>query len=156
MHAMPDDISLDHIDRLLINYLQDGLPICDKPYAHVSDELGLNEETVIERIASLLERKLLSRFGPMFHAEKMGGGLALAAMSITEDDFDRIADIVNSFDEIAHNYQRSHRFNMWFVIATEFPEGIQSVSDQIEALSGYPVYCMPKKEEFYVGLRFEV
>ena len=57
--------------------------------------------------------------------------------------------------EVAHNYEREHAFNMWFVLATETPERIHEVIAAIERATGYKVYNLPKLEEFYVGLRFE-
>jgi hypothetical protein len=76
-------------------------------------------------------------------------------MCIPEDHFERVADIVNSFSEVAHNYERDHELNMWFVVATDVPGRVQEVLDEIEQASGYPVYNMPKEHEFFVGLRFE-
>lgn len=147
---------LDSRDRQLLNHLQDGFPICEYPYQRVAGELGMTEDELIARIDNLLASGYLSRFGPMYHAEKMGGGLSLAAMSIPAEHFERIADIVNGLPEIAHNYERDHALNMWFVIATEEKHAVDAVVDKIQALTGYPVYNMPKIEEFYVGLRFAV
>ena len=90
----------------------------------------------------------------MYHAEQLGGALTLAAMEVPTTDFDRIAEIVNSFPEVAHNYAREHRLNMWFVLATERPERIAAVIAEIERATGCRVYNMPKEEEFFVGLRF--
>lgn len=147
---------LDTLDRRLLNRLQDGFPVCERPYQQVADEFGITEAELIARIRNLLATRYLSRFGPMYHAERMGGGLSLAAMSIPPEDFERIAAIVNSLPEIAHNYERDHRLNMWFVIATENKQDVDSVVASLQTLTGYPVYNMPKIEEFYVGLRFAV
>ena len=147
---------MDELDRALINTLQGGFPICERPYAEVATRLGSDEETVIERIGSLLERGLLSRFGPMYHAEQMGGALSLAAMQIPPDDFGRVTGIVNSQPQVAHNYERNHRLNMWFVLATETPEGQQETITRIERETGYPVYNMPKIREYFVELKLHV
>ncbi|MFA7096063.1 MAG: AsnC family transcriptional regulator [Gammaproteobacteria bacterium] len=147
---------MDETDRAIINMLQGGFPICERPYAEAGRALGLGEDELLERIASLLERGFLSRFGPMYHAERMGGALTLAAMRVPPSDFERVAAIVNDFPEVAHNYERAHEFNMWFVLATETPQRIGEVIRAIERETGYPVYDMPKQEEFYVGLRFVV
>jgi DNA-binding Lrp family transcriptional regulator len=147
---------MDELDRALINTLQGGFPICERPYAEVAARLGSDEETVIERIGSLLERGLLSRFGPMYHAEQMGGALSLAAMQIPPEDFERVTGIVNSQPQVAHNYARNHRLNMWFVLATETPEGQQEAITRIERETGYPVYNMPKIREYFVELKLHV
>ena len=146
---------LSDIDRALINRLQDGFPICEQPYQVVAEELGIDEHDLIGRIQTLLDDNVLTRFGPMYHAGQMGGALSLAAMRIPPECFDEMVAIVNQFPEIAHNYEREHELNMWFVIATETPEGVADVIDQIETSTGYRVYNMPKEEEFYVNLRFK-
>ncbi len=147
---------MDHFDRAIINRLQDGFPICERPYTEVAAELGLSEFELIGRLERLLAEKKLSRFGPMYHAERLGGGLSLCAMRVPEADFDRVAEQVNAFPEVAHNYARDHALNMWFVLATETPQGIADAIAGIERSTGLPVYDMPKQEEFFVGLRFDV
>lgn len=149
-------VELDALDRRIINRLQDGFPISESPYADVAAELATDESTLLKRIDTLLEQGVLSRFGPMYHAEVLGGGLTLAAMRIAPDDFARVAEQVNDFPEVAHNYERDHELNMWFVLATETPARIATVIREIERVTGYPVYNMPKKEEFFVGLKFKV
>ncbi len=147
---------MDSIDRAIINQLQGGFPICEHPYQVMADQFGITESDLIQRLEQMLEKKQLSRFGPMYHAERLGGGLSLCAMSIPDDEFDHVVDQVNSFPEVAHNYARDHELNMWFVLATETPERIDSVLEEIEQATGYQVYNMPKQHEFYVGLKFEV
>jgi DNA-binding Lrp family transcriptional regulator len=147
---------LDAIDRAIINKLQKGLPICPRPYEQAAAEFGISEGELIQRLKAMLDDKRLSRFGPLFHAERMGGGLSLCAMALPEDDFERVAEQVNAYPEVAHNYARDHELNMWFVLATETPQRIDEVLEEIEARTGYPVYNMPKREEFFVGLHFEV
>ena len=149
-------VALDALDRRIINRLQDGFPICERPFAAVAAELGADEEDLIARIDALLKDGVLSRFGPMYHAEQLGGGLTLAAMRVAPQDFDRVVGQVNAFPEVAHNYERDHELNMWFVLATETPQRIPAVIKTIEQATGYPVYDMPKREEFFVGLKFEV
>jgi len=146
---------LDATDRAIVNRLQDGFPVCERPYAAVAGELGIEEADLIARLERLLADGALSRFGPLYHAERLGGGLTLAAMAVPEERFDAVAEIVNDFPEVAHNYARDHALNMWFVLATETPDGIARTIAEIEARTGVAVHNMPKIEEFFVGLRLE-
>ena len=146
---------MDAVDRAIVNQLQGDFPVCERPYDEAATKLGLTEDELLQRLDSLLENGTLTRFGPMYHAERLGGALTLAAMKIPAVDFERVTGIVNGFPEVAHNYAREHAFNMWFVLATEAPERIEQVIGEIEKAAGYRVYNMPKLEEFYVGLRFE-
>ncbi|KPK69518.1 MAG: protein nirG [Acidithiobacillales bacterium SM23_46] len=146
---------MDSLDRAIVNRLQGGFPVSERPYADVATELGTSEDELLARIDTLLESGALTRFGPMYHAERMGGALTLAAMQVPGEDFERVVKRVNAHPEVAHNYAREHDFNMWFVLATETPEQIAAVIAAIERETGYRVYNMPKLEEFFVGLRLE-
>lgn len=143
-------------ERTVINRLQWGLPLVRFPYAAVAEELGISEQALLDTLQDLLERRVLTRFGPMFHAGEMGGGLTLAAMRIPDEAFARVTEQVNHFEEVAHNYRREHELNMWFVLACEQPEGITDTIAAIERTTGYPVFNMPKEEEFHVNLHFPV
>ena len=147
---------LDDVDRAIINRLQDSFPICERPYQAVAAQFGITEEALIQRLQQMLEHRQLSRFGPLYNAERLGGGLSLCAMSVPAAQFEQVAEQVNAFPEVAHNYAREHKLNMWFVLATETPERIDRVLAEIEQATGHPVYNMPKKQEFFVGLKFEV
>jgi DNA-binding Lrp family transcriptional regulator len=144
---------MDELDRAIINDLQGGFPISDHPFAEVAAKFNITEQELIARIASLLEKKVLSRFGPMYHAERMGGSLSLAAMKIPVEDFERVAEIVNAMPEVAHNYARNHILSMWFVLATETPQAHAEALKKIERETGYSVYDMPKIKEYFVGLQ---
>ena len=148
--------ALSDTERAILNRLQDGLPLVPHPYAVVAEELGIGEDSLLEHLRSMLDSGLLTRFGPMFHAGEMGGGLTLAAMAVPEEDFETVTEQINRFPEVAHNYRREHDLNMWFVLATETPERIAEVINEIEAETGFAVYNMPKEEEFHVRLHLPV
>lgn len=144
---------MDALDRAIVNRLQDGFPICERPYAAVAEELDCSEDELLARLDDLLDTRILSRFGPMYHAERLGGGLCLVAMKVPPTDFERVVALVNALPEVAHNYQRDHVFNMWFVLATETPQGLDAALQRIERETGYPTYAMPKIHEFFVELK---
>ncbi|MEO1899047.1 MAG: Lrp/AsnC family transcriptional regulator, partial [Methylococcales bacterium] len=63
---------MDKLDQLIINQLQDGFPIVDSPYRQIAEQLNITEDLLLQRLQQLLDNGILSRFGPMYHAEKMG------------------------------------------------------------------------------------
>lgn len=145
---MPDDI-----DRRIINALQGGFPLCDEPYRAVAESLGMDAPELIARLERMLTERVLTRFGPMYQVERMGGSFVLAALAVPEPEFERIADIVNALPEVAHNYRREHRLNMWFVLATETREGIDRAIARIESETGLPVFAFPKEREYFVEMK---
>ena len=147
---------MDSIDRQIIDTLQGGFPLCSAPYAQVAQQLGLTEDDLLQRLQRLLDTKVLTRFGPMFQVERMGGAFVLAAIEVPEDRFEEVTTQVNAFTEVAHNYRREHRLNMWFVLATATPEGIATTVRAIEAATGLPVYPFPKEKEYFVEMKLQV
>jgi len=147
---------MDSIDRMLVNELQDGLPVCRRPFDALADQLDISVSEITERVGKLLDDQVLTRFGPMFNAEMLGGGLTLCALQVPEADFEKVAKQVNAYPEVAHNYAREHELNMWFVLATERPERIAEVIADIENSTGCQVHDMPKQDEFYIGLKLPV
>ena len=147
---------MDDLDRRIINQLQGCFPVSERPYRDAARKLDSSESELITRIRCMLDDGLLTRFGPLFHAERMGGALSLCALKVPADRFDEVTEKVNSFPEVAHNYQREHKMNMWFVLATETPEQLDETIQRIEECTGLEVYNFPRQAEYYVGLNLKV
>ena len=146
---------MDEIDRLLVNRLQGGIPVAERPFAAIAGELGIPEAEVCGRLQRLLDEGTLTRSGPMLDAAALGGAFTLAAMSVPPHDFDRVAAIVNAHAEVAHNYRREHSFNMWFVVATERTEAVGELLAAIERETGCRPIDLPKEREYYLRLKLD-
>ncbi len=144
---------LDAIDRRILNALQEGFPLSPRPYAEAATRLGLSESELISRLSRLRETGVITRFGPFYDAAAMGGTFCLCAMEVPAGRFEAVAATVNAHPEVAHNYQREHRLNMWFVLATETAEAVQAVAEEIKAETGLAVLRFPKLREFFIGFR---
>lgn len=147
---------MDDFDRQLINRLQHALPLVRQPWQALAEELGSSSEALRARVQALLDDGTLTRFGPMFDIERLGGAFTLAALSVPEERFDEVAAILDAMPEVAHNYRREHAWNMWFVLGCATPEGIAETIARIEAQTGLPVLNLPKEETYHVGLHFPV
>lgn len=145
--------TLSRTDRRLIARLHGGLPLVERPFAEVGAELGLAEHEVIARLERLLAEGVLTRFGPLFQIERAGGRFVLAAMAVPAERFDAVAAAVNARPEVAHNYRREHRLNLWFVAAATSPGAVEAALRAIEADTGLPVLRFPKEREFFVELK---
>lgn len=144
---------LDDTDRAILNHLQEGFPIDLAPFAIVAAGLGITEDDLIARLEAMKTARVITRFGPFYDAAAMGGAFCLCAMSIPVDAFDAVVAQVNAHPEVAHNYERTHELNMWFVLATETKEGIKDAATRIERETGYRVWLFPKLQEFFIRFR---
>lgn len=140
---------IDALDQRIIDELQGGFPLCRRPFAIAASRVGTNERTLIERVDKLLADGILSGFGPLYNAGALGGASMVVALHVPERDFDRIAEIVNGYPEVAHNYKRDHHFNMWFVLVVEKPECLDWVIGDIEDRTGLKTHAEPETGEFF-------
>lgn len=147
---------MDEQQRRFLNRYQGNFPLTEFPFAQTGSELGIDSDELIALIQGMLDEGLLSRFGPLYDASSMGGSLTLAALSVPEERYQDVTDKVNALPEVAHNYQREHQLNMWFVLATETPELLQQALERIEQEVNLPVYNFPKLQTFYLGLWLQV
>lgn len=147
---------LQPYEARIINELQGGFPLEHRPFDSAGQALGLSGQALREAIASLLKRKVLTRFGPLFQIERMGGQFVLAALQVPEARYDTVTTQVNAFDAVAHNYRREHALNMWFVLATSSAAAMQEAIAGIKQATALKVHAFPKLEEYFVGMRFTV
>lgn len=146
---------LTAVDRKIIAKMQGDFPVCERPYAEVAEQLGIAEDELLQRLEGLLADKVLTRFGPMFQVERMGGAFVLAALAVPEARYEEVTALVNALPQVAHNYRREHALNMWFVLATETPDGIAEAIKRIENDTRLPVFAFPKEREFFVEMKLE-
>ncbi len=148
--------TLTQIEKNIINQLQKAFPITQRPFKDAAESLQITEDDLIENIKNLMEKGIVTRFGPLFDIEKAGGKFCLCAVSVEENKWPEIAEKINAYPEVAHNYLRDHTYNLWFVLATETETKLSETLTLIEKNIGYPILALPKEREYFIGLHLEV
>jgi DNA-binding Lrp family transcriptional regulator len=146
-------VQLSALEKCLLNEYQRDFPLCDSPYAEIGRQLGVSETEVIDTLRSLQQRGLVSRVGPVFKPNRAGAS-TLAAMAVPAERLDAVAELVSSRNEVNHNYEREHGFNLWFVVTAPDEERVRAVLDDIEAHTGIAVLDLPLEHSFYIDLGF--
>ncbi len=139
---------LDEKDHEIIQILQNGFPLVSNPYKAIGDKLWIDENAVISRIVRLLQNGIIRYVGPFFNSRKLGYNGCLAAIDVPGNRIDEIATIINSYNEVTHNYLREGTPNMWFTDSTERQ---QQILDDIKAKSGIEnIFIFTSKKYFKV------
>jgi DNA-binding Lrp family transcriptional regulator len=152
---------LDDRDRAVLNAFQGGFPVVQRPFEPAAQALRsrgveLDADELLDRVRRLDDGGVLTRFGALINAEEIGGAASLVAMHAPEHEFDDIAETVNDFRAVAHNYEREHpHLNMWFVVSVA-DEAVDDVLADIEDATGQETYNLPKQREFRVEAKFLV
>jgi DNA-binding Lrp family transcriptional regulator len=153
-NAAPDTpLGLSALEKCLLDEYQRGFPLSPAPYAEIARQLGVTEAEVIGTLYALQQRGLVSRVGPVF-APHRAGASTLAAMAVPGERLADVAATVSRFDEVNHNYQREHAFNLWFVVTAPDAGRVSQVLDEIESLTGIRVMDLPLERTFYIDLGF--
>jgi len=143
------------LEQRLLNEFQHGLPLTTEPFADIARQLGVYETTVLETLQRLQTEGVVSRVGAVFRPNRIGAS-TLAAIAVPETDLEHVADIVSSFAEVNHNYEREHHFNLWFVVVAEDEQQLQRLLQDIETSCGYTVLDLPLLNEHFIDLGFDL
>lgn len=145
---------LDELEFKLLNDFQRDFPLVERPFSELASRLDVDEARVIDVLQSMRKRGLVSRIGAVFRPNVVGVS-ALAALAVPAGRLEEVAAQVSALTEINHNYQREHRFNLWFVATTSSAEHLHAIFRKIEIACGCgPVLVLPLLEQFHIDLGF--
>jgi len=125
-------MSVDQTDKQLLHLIQSNFPVVQRPYEAIGQQLGISEQEVLERISRLQQAGIIRRLGGLFDSRKLGYTGTLCALQVPEADIDRVAQIINSYPGITHNYLRNHRYNMWFTLLAPSEQHINKILTEIK------------------------
>jgi len=145
----------DEREARLANEFQRGFPLACEPYAAIADRLGVDEEWVLGTLARWLDGGVVSRIGAVFRAGSIGVS-TLAALSVPEGDLARVAAQVSARSEVNHNYEREHRFNLWFVANAADRPSLDAVLAAIERETGHAPISLPLIADYWIDLGFDL
>ncbi|MCB2228306.1 MAG: AsnC family transcriptional regulator [Desulfarculaceae bacterium] len=148
---------MDDTDKAILRAVQSRLPIDERPFAKLGQELGLSEDEVLERLAALKESGVIRRIGGNFTSTALGFASTLCAAQVPEDKFEAFVATVNAYHGVTHNYRRGHDYNVWFTFIAESMEDIEANLARIAKDTGVDKICsMPAKEMYKIKVDFPV
>ena len=146
---------LTSFDITLLNRVQKNFPVCHDPFAVIADELEQPKRKIIDRLAELKKEGFIRRLGGVLNHKKVGNS-TLAALKVPPQKLASVAEVVNSFEEVNHNYLREHEYNLWFVVTATNQQKLNQVLAKIEERSNCPLLVLPMVKDYYIDLAFEL
>lgn len=146
---------LTPLQKRLCNILQDGLPVCARPFAEIAKLLDSSEETILEEIRELKKQCVIRRFGAIINYRALGKVSTLVAAHIPEESVQGVAAAVNSLPGVSHNYLRRHHYNLWFTLQGNSQAEIETTLLKLSAQFGIDFHGMPVTRSFKLDVRFD-
>ncbi|MGB4782799.1 AsnC family transcriptional regulator [Candidatus Methylomirabilis sp.] len=164
-------IGIDAIDGKLLDAVQAGIPLVERPYRALGEGLGLTEGDVLERIARLKADSIIRNIGAIFDTSRLGYRSSLVGFRLREECVDEAAVLVNAHPGVSHNYLRSFAFsndyrpaaycpyNMWFTLAVA-PESQLGLETSMAILArdtgAEAARLFPSLRVFKIGVRLDM
>jgi DNA-binding Lrp family transcriptional regulator len=118
----------------LLSIIQKRFPLVAKPFAVIAEELGTDEETIIELISEEKNNKIIRQISPIFDTKRLGYSSSLVSFKVRREDIGKAVDAINSHPGVSHNYEREHTFNIWFTLAVA-PDSKFGLKKTVEILA---------------------
>jgi len=160
-----ETLVISQLQQDIINNSQKGFPLTNHPYKTIAEQLAkvniiTNELKVFLAIDDLINQGVLSRVGPVFDHKKAGAS-TLAAIAVPTQYLDKIAGIVNQFEQVNHNYGReayskAQKYNLWFVVTANDMIALNNTLENIELLTGLAVLVLPMEASYHIDLAFSI
>jgi len=150
-------MTLDTRDRQILHHLQENFPIVSQPFDAVATALGLSESEVLDCVRRLTAEKRIRAVGPVYDLQRLGYVSTLCAAQVDPARLEAVAERAGSFVEVTHNYEREHRYNLWFTVIASTPARLEEVLAAVRAEPGVgEAVAFPAEKTYKNRVRFDL
>ena len=148
---------LTSFDKALLNILQTNLPLTERPFQVLADQLNTSEEEVIARLNELKELGESRKIGLFFDSAKLGYEGTLIATKVLPEQLENVANVINQYNGVTHNYEREGDYNLWFTLITIDMEQQEEILNHIKSLPGVlDLINLPANKKYKVSVNFNL
>jgi siroheme decarboxylase len=146
---------MDATDKNILKIIQEDFPLAETPFADVAGCLGLAEDDLISRIASLKDAGIIRRIGAVLDGPSVGVVTVLCAARVERERIEEVAGAVSSFRQVTHNYERDGDYNLWFTVWAKDDNDLDSTIREIEAKAAISVVRLPAVKTYKIRAVFD-
>ncbi len=138
---------LNDLEKKVIAAIQGDMPIVENPFAQISEDIGIDEATLLGVLEDLVGRGVIRRFGATLRHQKSGfRANAMTAWAVDESRIEEVGEIMASFKEVSHCYRRNPtpewKYNLYTMIHGKSEEHCRETAESMSAKAGVETYAM--------------
>lgn len=147
--------TLDDIDRRILDRIQHDFPIVSRPFAELGKQLGVSEAEILARVQRLQETGVIRQIGGVFELRQTQHVSTLCAATVDPQHLDVVANVVNAYAEVTHNYLREHTFNLWFTVIAPSKQRLNEILGDIRQTEGIKqLLDLPAEKVYKIRVNF--
>ncbi len=150
-------MQLDEVDKAILRELQGNLPVVSRPFESLAQRVGISEAEFFSRAQRLIEQDVIRKFGLRIDSRKVGYASTLVAMKVEKERVDEVAEKLNAYEEVTHNYAREHEYNLWFTLIAESEARLEELLEEIKReVKPLDLLNLPVLRKFKINVKFEI
>jgi siroheme decarboxylase len=128
--------TLNELDKKIIASVQADIPITKRPYADIAKQLGISEETLLEKLSLFCRQGIIRRFGATLRHQKSGfSANAMVAWQVDEERIAEVGEKFSAFRQVSHCYRRNPTpqwpYNLYTMVHAHDQESCQEIARQM-------------------------
>lgn len=148
---------MEDIDKSILDAVQGGLAIEERPFIPIAQKLSLPEEELLSRLSELKKSPIVRRFGAVFDSKRLGFTSTLIAMKVPGERLEELAEMVCRFPAVTHCYERGHDYNLWFTLIAMDEGALKRMIEIIKTEAGGASLLDLRAERlFKIGVNFSL
>jgi DNA-binding Lrp family transcriptional regulator len=139
--------TLTDLEKQVMASIQEDIPITERPYRHMAENLGLTEERMIEVLESLCRRGIIRRFGATLRHQKSGfQANAMTAWQVDEDRIQEVGQMMAASPHVSHCYRRNPAqdwpYNLYTMIHAPDEATCHAIAGELAERTGVQSYSL--------------
>jgi siroheme decarboxylase len=138
-------IELSDLEKRVIAAVQGDIPIVERPYLVMAEQLGIGEEEFLRVLQSLVDRQIVRRFGATLRHQKSGyTANVMVAWQVDEARVEEVGRIMASFRAVSHCYRRDPAegwpYNLYTMVHGSNEESCRKTAAKMAHKAGLTTY----------------